>query len=196
MKLIVGLGNPGRRYRSTPHNTGYHVVDELAARYKLSWRQARKLDAEFAEGNIRQIDCMLLKPTTYMNLSGEAVAPLVRGERLKVQEDLLVVYDDVALPFGRLRIRADGSSGGHRGMESIIAHLKTQQFARLRCGVGPGEQVDDLARYVLASWPKSLRDEVEAMMSRAADAVETWLTNDLTTAMNLFNVREPRINSD
>jgi peptidyl-tRNA hydrolase, PTH1 family len=190
MKLIVGLGNPGRRYARTPHNVGFDVLDELAARGALAWRQARRIDAESAEGRIAGERCTLLKPTTYMNASGQAIAPLARGDRFEVADDILVVLDDVALTLGRLRLRASGSSGGHRGLESIINHLATRQFARLRLGVGPegGGAVDcDLARYVLAKWPKSLAGDVETMVLRAADAAEDWLGGDIGRVMTQFN---------
>jgi len=190
MKLIVGLGNPGRRYRSTPHNVGFQVVDELAARRKFKWRRARCLEADFTEGEIGGVDCFLLKPMTFMNACGDAVAPLVRGERLDIGADLLVVLDDVALPFGRLRLRARGSSGGHRGLESIISRLGSQEFARLRCGIETGQRADDLSAHVLATWPRAVRTEVEAMIDRAADAAETWSGADVATAMNLCNVRD------
>lgn len=190
MKLIVGLGNPGRRYARTPHNVGFDVLDEVAARSALPWRQARRVDAECAEGRVGGERCTLLKPTTYMNASGQAVAPLARGDRFEIARDVLVVLDDVALALGRLRLRASGSSGGHRGLESIIAHLATPQFARLRLGVGPegGGAVDcDLASYVLAKWPKSLARDVEAMVVRAADAVEAWVGGDIGRVMTQFN---------
>jgi len=193
MKLIVGLGNPGRKYRNTPHNAGYQAVEEVASRAGLKWRQARKIDTEFAEGLIAGADCLLLKPTTFMNLSGEAVAPLVRGENVRIETDLLVILDDVALPLGRLRLRASGSSGGHRGLESIIQHLGSREFPRLRCGVGPeetgrdGVPGEDLVGYVLAQWPRSLRDKAQGMADRAADITERWLVEpigDLMTACN------------
>jgi len=193
MRLIVGLGNPGRKYRNTPHNAGYQAVEELASRAGLKWRQARKIDTEFAEGLIAGADCLLLKPTTFMNLSGEAVAPLVRGENVRIETDLLVILDDAALSLGRLRLRASGSSGGHRGLESIIQHLGCREFPRLRCGVGPeetgtdGVPGEDLAGYVLAQWPRSLRNKVQGMADRAADIAERWLVEpigDLMTACN------------
>ena len=189
MRLIVGLGNPGRRYAGTPHNAGFEVVEELAARHGLRWRQARRLDAEFADGRIAGTACALLKPTTYMNASGEAVTPLVRGEGVEIGRDLLVVVDDAALPLGRLRLRASGSSGGHRGLDSLIRDLGTRQFARLRCGVGPGDEADieDMAAYVLAKWPKSLRPEVETMLIRATDAAEAWLSEDIAAVMTRYN---------
>jgi PTH1 family peptidyl-tRNA hydrolase len=166
------------------------VVDELAARNRWKWRRSRRLDAEFTEGEIGGIECLLLRPTTYMNASGEAVAPLVRGEKLDIASDLLVIVDDIALPFGQLRLRAKGSSGGHRGLESVIGHLGSREFARLRCGIGLGERVKDLASHVLASWPRSVRRDVEAMIARAADAVEKWATTGIVEAMSLYNVRD------
>jgi peptidyl-tRNA hydrolase, PTH1 family len=191
MKLIVGLGNPGRRYASTPHNVGFGVVDELAARNGLKWARARRIDADFADGVIEGTECSLLKPATYMNASGDAVIPLVRGERIDVAEDLLIVLDDVALPLGRLRLRAAGSSGGHRGLDSLILRLGTSQFARLRCGVAPEEEEirGDLADYVLAKWPNSLHEAVANVEMRAADAVEEWVRLDIAGAMNRVNPR-------
>ncbi len=195
MKLIVGLGNPGRKYENTPHNIGFEVVDELAWRNSLKWRRSRLMDAEFCDGYIEREDCMLLKPTTYMNNSGEAIAPLVRGEGLDISRDLLLIYDDVALPLGMLRLRAKGSSAGHNGVQSVIDHLKSPGFPRLRCGVGPRED-DDRARdilennrvaYVLAKWPKATRPDVDAMKNRGADAVERWLTDEIERVMNEVN---------
>jgi PTH1 family peptidyl-tRNA hydrolase len=196
MKLIVGLGNPGRKYQNTPHNAGYQAVEEVAFRAGLKWRQARKIDTEFAEGLIAGADCLLLKPTTFMNLSGEAVAPLVRGENVRIETDLLVILDDVALALRRLRLRASGSSGGHRGLESIIQHLGCREFPRLRCGVGPeetgpdGVPGEDLAGYVLAKWPRSLRDKVQGMTDRAADIAERWLVEPIGDLMTACNRKE------
>ena len=200
MRLIVGLGNPGRRYQHTPHNVGYDVADVLAARGGLKWRPARRLDAEVAEGTLAGRECLLVKPTTYMNASGEVVGPLARAERLNVAADLLVVSDDVALPLGRLRVRAWGSSGGHRGMESLIGHLGTTAFPRLRCGVAPQgvEESEnrahedsfarrDLAAYVLSKWPRAYLAAVEAMCDRAANAAEEWLAGDLADVMTRYN---------
>lgn len=203
MRLIVGLGNPGRAYSRTPHNVGFEVLDELTWRSGFRWRSSRKLNAAFAEGEIAGEDCLLLKPTTYMNASGEAVAPLVRGESLETSRDLLVITDDVALSLGRLRLRAKGSSGGHNGLESIRRELKTQDFPRLRCGVAPPEPdeeggIDAFSRsremlkhnrsaYVLAKWPADQQEAVEGMARRAADAVEAWLTRNLQEVMSEFN---------
>jgi peptidyl-tRNA hydrolase, PTH1 family len=190
--LVVGLGNPGRKYENTPHNVGYSVVEKVASRAGLKWRQARKIDAEFAEGFVEGADCLLLKPTTFMNLSGEAVAPLVRGEKIRIESDLLVVLDDVALPLGQLRLRASGSSGGHRGLESLVHHLRGQGFPRLRCGVGPQDaeaaaQRGDLAGYVLARWPRAARGQVEEMTDRAADITVRWLLEPIGDVMTACN---------
>lgn len=193
MKLIVGLGNPGRRYHSTPHNVGYEAVEQLAARHGLKWKRSKRIEADFASGFIRGVDSMLLKPLTYMNLSGKSVAPLVQGENLRTDRDILVVLDDVELPLGRLRLRPEGSAGGHNGMRSLIAALGTQNFPRLRMGVAPaegreGEERGDLARYVLAKWGKRQRPEVDRMADRAADAAEAWLVEeDIQRVMSAYN---------
>lgn len=191
MRLIVGLGNPGRRYQGTPHNIGFEVVEELAARHGLKWTQARAVDAQFADGKIEGIPCGLLKPTTFMNLSAQAVLPLVRGEKLDIGSDLLVIMDDAALPLGRLRLRPQGSSGGHRGLDSLIGGLQTARFARLRCGVGPGEgeKIEVFSDYVLAKWPKSLRETVARMEMRAADAAEEWMQTDIAEVMTRYNAQ-------
>lgn len=193
MRLIVGLGNPGRRYQATPHNIGFEVVEELAARNGLKWRQARAIDAQFADGEISGVPCALLLPTTYMNASGEAVAPLVRGENLDTASDMLVAVDDTALPLGRLRLREAGTSGGHRGLDSLIARLGNHRFPRLRCGVSldEGPPGGDLADYVLAKWPKSALDEVDAMRMRAADVIEEWIVGDIADIMSRANRADP-----
>ena len=190
MRLIAGLGNPGRRYRNTPHNIGFEIVEELAARHNLKWVRGRyQLEGEVARGEIAGNDCVLVMPTTYMNLSGRAVEPLIRREGLDVARDLLVVVDDVALPLGRVRMRPHGSSGGHRGLESLISSLRSRQFARLRCGVATEgkENFEDLADYVLARWSKADKASVESMTLRAADAVEEWLRTDIAEVMARFN---------
>jgi PTH1 family peptidyl-tRNA hydrolase len=133
MKIIVGLGNPGRRYEATPHNLGFQVVDELARRWSLSFREVRQARAEVAEGMLAGKPALLVKPQTFMNLSGESVSVLTRQRELG-QDDLLVITDDVALPIGRLRIRPRGSHGGHNGLRSIVERVGHEDFARLRVG--------------------------------------------------------------
>ena len=151
MKLVVGLGNPGKRYRSTPHNVGYEVVEEIAARRKLKWASARRLDAEFCEGYIGGADCLLFKPTTFMNASGEAVGPLARGEKIDIADDMLVVVDDIALELGAVRLRAQGSSGRHRGRRAHARGRPVRRPEQLRahplgCGTTPGGGQNGLSR--------------------------------------------------
>lgn len=195
-KMIVGLGNPGRRYQNTPHNIGFDVADELAARHGFRWTAARRVEAEMAEGRIADTNCLLLKPSTFMNLSGDAIAPFVWGDKIPFETHVLILVDDVDIPLGRLRLRATGTSGGHRGLDSIIQRMSTKNFARLRCGVGPDKQEDpdfynrrdrDLADYVLARWPAGLRDKVSTMTLNAANAVETWLEKPMADAMKEVN---------
>jgi PTH1 family peptidyl-tRNA hydrolase len=193
MRLIAGLGNPGRKYQNTPHNIGFEILDELAARHSLNWVQGRyQVEGEVARGTIAGADSVLVKPTTYMNLSGQAIAPLVRHEGLDTNRDLLVIVDDVALPLGRLRLRASGSSGGHRGLESLFSSLQSRKFARLRCGVETEakKHFGDLADYVLARWTKADSPEVDSMTLRAADAAEDWLrAEDIAEVMTRYNAQ-------
>jgi PTH1 family peptidyl-tRNA hydrolase len=190
VKLIVGLGNPGPKYRGTRHNIGFAVVDELARRTAVEFESA-PVDALVAR--VRQppggVDPVLLaKPLTWMNHSGEAAGALVRYYRLELP-DVLVVVDDADLPLGRLRARASGSAGGHNGLKSIIQHLGTG-FARLRVGVGRGMDDDrrrDLADHVLARFDSDELAEVERMTSRAADAAETFITSGIAVVMDRFN---------
>ena len=188
MKLIVGLGNPGPRYRGTYHNVGFDVVDEVARRRGVSF-DAAPADAvmakvrDDAQGTTQAI---LVKPLTFMNLSGEAVGALQRYFRIAV-EDVLVVVDDVALPMGRLRIRAKGSAGGHNGLKSIIAGLGTDGFARLRVGVGRGDARRDLADHVLSRVAGGEREALSEATQVAADAAELFMTAAIGELMNRFN---------
>lgn len=186
MKAVVGLGNPGLAYRNTRHNAGFMVVDLVADRLKAPIRR-RGPKALLGEGRLDDFRVILAKPQTYMNNSGEAVRALLDYYRLS-PTDLLVVCDDVNLPLGRLRLRARGSAGGHNGLKSIIAHLGTEEFPRLRLGVGtpePGEMVD----HVLGRFAKAERDLLREQVGRAADAVECFLQAGIDEAMNRFNVR-------
>ena len=184
MKVIVGLGNPGREYSATRHNVGFMVVDELARRWGVSdWR--RRHEAEVAE--YRGAGAVLLvKPQTYMNLSGRAVGEIARWYKLAA-EDIIVVFDDLDLPVGRLRLRMKGSSGGHRGIESILAHLGADTFARVRVGIGRPPQGWATADYVLSKFTPDEAPLIEQAIVRAADAVETILKDGLNKAMNAFN---------
>jgi len=183
LKLIVGLGNPGRRYAATRHNVGFLVVDELARRHGISVRK-RMGRALAGEGRICEQDVILAKPQTFMNLSGEAVSHIARRRSIGA-EDLIVIYDDVDLPPGKLRIRARGSSGGHKGMKSVIQHLGTEEFPRVRIGIGSieGEAVD----YVLSRFRRSEVPLIRSAVREAAAAVEVILSEGIEAAMNRFN---------
>jgi PTH1 family peptidyl-tRNA hydrolase len=185
VKLVVGLGNPGDKYRETRHNAGFEVVDALAARHGLGFESS---PAKAVQARWRRPDAVALfvKPLTFMNLSGEAVADLMRFYKVEAP-DLLVVTDDVNLPLGRLRARASGSEGGHNGLRSVAQHLGTTEYARLRVGVGRGDMRLDLADHVLARFEADERSGIDEAITRAADAVERWLDDGLEKMMSIFN---------
>jgi PTH1 family peptidyl-tRNA hydrolase len=187
--LVVGLGNPGEDYHRTRHNVGAEVVDILAGRHggKLRKQKERALADEVTIGGKR---VALAVPLTYMNLSGEAVAPLVRRYRV-VPEHLVVVHDEMDLPLARLQVKEGGGLAGHNGLKSIVAHLHTQDFLRVRIGIGkpPGRQ--EGADHVLRRFGKSERELVEVAVEQAADAVEVILAEGVTAAMNRFNALGP-----
>ncbi len=188
MRLIVGLGNPGREYALTPHNLGFAVIEALAGQARLRRRQ-RVFRSELWRGRLDGKEVVLAQPQTYMNLSGPAVAELLRAEDLE-PADLIVVADDVALPWGQLRIRERGSAGGHNGLESVIAALETSAFLRVRLGIQPrAGEVGDLAEYVLAPMGPEERKLAEAMVAEAADAVRLILREGPSRAMTRFNRR-------
>lgn len=186
MKLVVGLGNPGVRYAWTRHNVGWHVIDILRQRIGAG-KHSMSMDSQlwgprFVDGE----KVLLMKPMTYMNLSGNAVRKAFRSLGLGL-EDLLVVYDDVALPFGRIRLRAKGSAGGHKGMVSVIANLGSLDFPRLRIGIGsPGLQ-RDLVDFVTDPFSKEELTELPAICEKAANAVLTWISSGLDEAMREAN---------
>jgi PTH1 family peptidyl-tRNA hydrolase len=187
VKLIVGLGNPGGKYRGTRHNIGFAVVDELARRGRVEFDSA---PVEALVAKVRGAEPVLLaKPMTFMNASGEAVGSLARYFKIE-PADLLIVVDEVQLPLGKLRARARGSAGGHNGLKSLIAHLG-DEFARLRVGVGRGEQRRDLADHVLARFEADETAEVERMTTRAADASEMFITSGIEAVMNAYNGGDP-----
>jgi PTH1 family peptidyl-tRNA hydrolase len=186
LKLIVGLGNPGRRYRATRHNVGFAVVDELARRHESDFESA-PADALMARARpLGEAGAILVKPLTMMNLSGFAVSELARYFRVALP-DLLVVADDVSLPLGRLRARPRGSDGGHKGYRSIIEQLGTAEFARLRVGIGRGDTRRDLADHVLGGFDLEERPQVEEAIGRAADAAELFAAEGIEAVMNRFN---------
>jgi peptidyl-tRNA hydrolase, PTH1 family len=187
MKLIVGLGNPGSEYRDTRHNVGFKVVDELQRRYGLEWAMApSQVPDAFVAKRYGADPLLLAKPLTYMNRSGEAVGALARYYGI-APEDLLIVVDEVALPFGRLRARARGSAGGHNGLKSVIQGLGTTEFPRLRLGVGRGDDRRDLADHVLSKFGADERAALESFIIRAADAAAMFAAAGILTVMNAFN---------
>jgi len=191
VKLIVGLGNPGREYRDTRHNVGFMVVDEIARRHAIEWASGPSQIAETLIGKrFGDEPVMVAKPLTYMNNSGEAVAGLVRYFNV-THDDLFVVVDEVALPFGKLRARARGSAGGHNGLKSVIERLGTTEFSRLRLGVGRGDGRRDLADHVLARFERSEHAELETLITRAADAAEMFAAEGISTVMNVYNPDAP-----
>ena len=187
MKLIVGLGNPGKEYRETRHNVGFMVADELARRHHLTWAMAPgQVPETFVAKRFGEPSWMLAKPLTYMNRSGEAVAALARYYDI-APSDLLIVVDEVALPFTRLRARARGSAGGHNGLKSVIAGLGSTDFPRLRLGVGRGDARRDLADHVLAKFEKGEQADLETFIARAAEAAEMFAVADIGQVMNTYN---------
>ncbi len=189
MKLIVGLGNPGKQYVGTRHNVGFEVIDRLSRRHSIPVRR-RAMRAVLGDGLIEGQKVILVKPMTYMNLSGEAVAAISRMYRIP-PEDLIVIVDDLALPLGKLRLRYRGSAGGHNGLDSIEFRLRTQDYPRIRIGVGaarPGRMVD----HVLGRFRSDEREDVEIALERAADAVETALREGFEKAMNVYNRDDSR----
>jgi len=187
MKLIVGLGNPGREYRDTRHNVGFVVADEIARRHNLTFAMAPSQipDAMIAK-KFGADGLLVAKPLTFMNNSGEAVAALARYYDISIG-DLLVVVDEVALPFGRLRARARGSAGGHNGLKSVIGRLGTTEFARLRLGVGRGDARRDLADHVLSKFEADEQSALGEFITRAADAAEMFAAEDIAKVMNTYN---------
>jgi PTH1 family peptidyl-tRNA hydrolase len=192
LKVIVGLGNPGREYELTRHNVGWMVVDHLADVWRFDdWR--RDGDSLVVAGRTAGYAVRLVKPQTYMNLSGAALRPYLRRPMFDPARDLLVIVDDVALPLARLRLRAEGSAGGHNGLKSIEGALSSRTYARARIGVAPGDprrRGSDLAALVLSPFGKDERAELRAQLPRVTSAVETWLTDGIERAMSLYN-REP-----
>lgn len=185
MKLVAGLGNPGREYRGTRHNVGFEVVDLIATRYGLTF-EAAPADAVQAKWRTGGEVVLLVKALSFMNLSGAPIAELARYYRVSLA-DLLVVADDVNLPLGRLRLRANGSEGGHNGLRSVADAIGTEDYGRLRIGVGRGDARRDLADHVLARFEKDEQSGIEGAIARAADAVEAWTHQSFDTVMNLYN---------
>lgn len=186
MKLIVGLGNPGIEYQFTPHNVGFLAVDRIAERcgVKIANRHCRALTGRaIVEGQA----AVLAKPETYMNLSGAAVRELVEEYEADPARDLIVIYDELDLPFGSIRVRERGSSAGHNGMKSIIGALGTEEFLRIRLGINPGHKITSGSQYVLSQFRKAQVPVLDEALDSAAEAVSLILTQGASAAMNRFN---------
>jgi peptidyl-tRNA hydrolase, PTH1 family len=182
----VGLGNPGPEYEDTRHNAGFRLADRLVARWKLP--QFRRADrARQTQGTWQSHPVTVLKPQTYMNRSGAALAPLHSLPGFDPSQHLLILVDEVALPIGRFRLRGAGSAGGHNGLKSVEGALQRQDYARLRIGVGPQPADDDLSDFVLGPFTAEERQILEGLLDPMSEAVESWLENGIETAMNQFN---------
>jgi PTH1 family peptidyl-tRNA hydrolase len=184
--LIVGLGNPGAEYARTRHNAGFLLVERLAAQWKTDWASERKFQARIAKGERNGKKVLLCEPQTFMNLSGEAVGELARFYQLPLAQ-ILVAVDDADLPFGEIRLRASGSSGGHHGLESIEQHLGSREFARLRIGIGRKDGARQITGHVLGKFDLAENELLEKILERSARQVECWLMDGLQKAMSQFN---------
>ena len=188
LHLIVGLGNPGAEYAKTRHNVGFLLVEKLAARWKTDWANERKFSARIARAGRNRRRVLLCRPQTFMNLSGETVRALVDFYQLpRPLLGLLVVMDDADLPLGEIRLRAEGGSGGHHGLESIEQHLATREFARLRIGIGRKDGAREITDYVLGKFDPGEAALMEKVLDRAASQMECWLDDGIQNAMNRFN---------
>ena len=186
MFIIVGLGNPERRYDGTRHNIGFSAITALADEYNISM-DFKKHKAVCGKGVIEGQKVILAMPQTYMNLSGESVRELVDYYKVDPEEELIIIYDDIALAPGKLRIRAKGSAGGHNGMKNIIAHLGSQEFPRIRIGVGEKPKGWDLADYVLGRFSREEEPVIREALKNVTQACKLMITEDVTSAMNQYN---------
>ncbi|MCC8102574.1 MAG: aminoacyl-tRNA hydrolase [Clostridiales bacterium] len=186
MYIIAGLGNPGRKYAHTRHNAGYEAIDRLADKYGIRI-ETERFRALTGTGVINGQKVLLLKPLTYMNASGESIRAACDFYKLNPEEAFIVLYDDISLPPGQLRVRAKGSAGGHNGIKNIIQHLGTQVFARVKIGVGEKPQEYDLVDYVLGHFPEEEWPTMTDAFSRAGDAAAMLLTEDVQAVMNAYN---------
>ena len=183
--LVAGLGNPGGAYAETRHNIGFMVLDRLSERLEVQFDRAGRVYS-LASGIAGETEILLLRPLTYMNNSGRAVSDLLEARPLPF-ENVLVVVDDVALPLGTVRIRPGGSDGGHNGLVSVIEHLRSDQFPRLRCGIGEPPPLQSMEEFVLSPFDTSEKTVVREMIARAADAVMEFVSSGIAPAMNEFN---------
>lgn len=189
MKLIVGLGNPGSKYRSTKHNVGFIALDEIAFQEKVTFNKTQ-FEADIAEFFLNGEKVILAKPQTFMNESGRSVRPLMDYYNLS-EEDLLVIYDDLDLPIGRIRLREKGSAGGHNGIKSLINHLGTKEFNRIKVGIDRPSKGQEVVAYVLSSFPKTTHEDMLKSVQNAAEASLYWASgHDFVNTMNQFNSKK------
>ena len=187
MKIIVGLGNPGVQYANTPHSVGFEAVEAIAASIGAAWELKKSYNALLARGTFAGQSVLLVKPQTYMNLSGEAVIQAAKFYKIS-PEHIIVVSDEVAMPIGKLRIRKSGSAGGHNGLKNIIQHLGTQDFPRIRMGVGAAPHPDyDMADWVLSTFKNKDAEDMQALAERVSKAVQCYIIEGPDRAMNKFN---------
>lgn len=188
MILIVGLGNPGKEYANTRHNIGFRVIERLSEIHNIPLNQ-KKHKAILGSGYIEGQKVVLAQPQTYMNLSGESVREIADFYKIE-PEDMIIIFDDISLDVGQLRLRKKGSAGGHNGIKSIIAHLNSQDFPRIKVGVGEKPSGWDLADHVLANFPKEVEAEVNVSIENACEACKIMLTDSIEAAMNQFNKKK------
>ena len=190
MKLIIGLGNPGEAYANTRHNAGRRLMEFVASYYGLKFLKKRKLRASLASFEWEKTPVTFAYPETFMNLSGEAVLALVRSFSLDWKKDLLIVVDDSALPFGRLRLRSRGSDGGHNGLKSICQHLGGSDYARLRMGIDSPSKNIPLEEYVLSPFDSDEKKELRDFLEKGLEASKCWALNPIHQAMNIVNAEQ------
>jgi peptidyl-tRNA hydrolase, PTH1 family len=185
LRLIVGLGNPGKQYEDTRHNIGFKVIDKLIENWDIDLNEA-KFNGLFGKGMVNGEKIILLKPMTFMNLSGEAVAPLMNYYNIS-SENLLIIYDELDLPPGKIRLRFKGSAGGHNGVKSIIKLIGTQEFNRIRIGIGRPKPGIEVTEHVLGKFTREETPVIEEMINKSAQACETWLEKPFLEVMNIYN---------
>ena len=185
MKLVAGLGNVGANYSFTRHNAGFMVLDKWALIQGVSFSENKKLKCYLSKFKLNSEDIILIKPTTFMNLSGEAVRAVVDYYKIDIN-DVLIVYDDLSLELGKMRFRPNGSDGGHNGIKSVIKHLGTQQIARLKIGIGPQPPIPS-EQFVLQNFYKNQLDELKVVLKNAVEGIEFYLDNDMQSTQNKYN---------
>lgn len=185
MKLFVGLGNPGKKYDNTRHNVGFMVIDLIATQNKIEFRKEKKFIAEIGIGEVSGEKVILVKPLTFMNLSGESVRKIIDFYKIDVS-DILIIFDDMDLPVGKIRLRQKGSAGGHNGIKSIIAHLGTQEFKRVKVGIGKPTNIDT-RNYVLSKFSKEEKKVIDDIIIEASSVCHDFLGHDIISLMNKYN---------